>query len=78
MRKEDGWFGENGAFASLFSGQKLNNILTPEVLKQFDDFKEKFNSSSLSAEALAEQMENVDQKIIDYVKTCKNVEMTTE
>ncbi len=70
-------FGENGALASLFSGKKLN-FLTPEVLKQFDDFKEKFNSSSLSAEALAEQLENVDQRIIDYAKTCKNGEMTTE
>lgn len=71
-------FGENGALASLFSGKKLNNILTPETLKQFDEFKEKFNSSSLSAEALAEQMKNVDQRIIDYAKTCKNGEMTTE
>ena len=70
-------FGENGVFASLFSGKKANKILTPEVLSQFDEFKEKFNSSSLSAEALAEQMENVDQRIIDYAKTCKNGEMTT-
>lgn len=71
-------FGENGALASLFSGKKSNNILTPETLKQFEEFKEKFNSSSLSAEALAEQLENVDQRIIDYAKTCKNGEMTTE
>lgn len=71
-------FGENGALDSLFSGKKSNNILTPETLKQFEEFKEKFNSSSLSAEALAEQMENVDQRIIDYAKTCKNGEMTTE
>lgn len=78
VRKENGWFGENGAFDSLFNGKKINNILTPETLKQFDEFKEKFNSSSLSAEALAEQMENVDQRIIGYAKTCKNGEMTTE
>lgn len=78
LAKNDGkLFGENGALASLFSGKK-SNILTPETLKQFDEFKEKFNSSSLSAEALAEQMENVDQRIIDYAKTCKNGEMTTE
>ena len=76
--EEHGLFGENGAFASLSSGKKANNILTPEVLSQFDEFKEKFNSSQLSAEALAEQMENVDQRIIDYAKTCKNGEMTTE
>lgn len=75
---ENGLFGENGALASLFSGKKLSNILTPGTLKQFDEFKEKFNSSSLSAEALAEQMENVDHRIIDYAKTCKNGEMTTK
>ena len=72
VKTKNGLFGENGALASLFSGKKLNNILTPETLKQFDEFKKKFNSSSLSAEALAEQMENVDQRIIDYAKTCKN------
>lgn len=77
-RKDKGWFGENGALSSLFSGKKQNNILTPEVLSQFEVFKEKFNNSSLSAEALAEQMENVDQKIINYAKTCKNGEMTTK
>ena len=71
-------FGENGAFTSLFSGKNQNSILTPEVLSQFEEFKEKFNSSSLSAEVLAEQMENVDQRIIDYAKTCKNGQMTTE
>lgn len=47
-------------------------------MDEFERFKKKFNSSSLSAEALAEQLENVDQRIIDYAKTCKNGEMTTE
>ena len=46
-------------------------------MSQFDEFKQKFNSSSLSAEALAEEMHNVDSSIIDYAKTCKNGEMTT-
>lgn len=79
LAKNDGkLFGENGALASLFGSKKQNNILSPETLKQFEEFKEKFNSSSLSAEALAEQMENVDQRIIDYAKTCKNGQMTTE
>ena len=75
---ENGLLGENGAFSSLFSGKKPNDILTPEVLAQFNEFKEKFNSSSLSAEALAEQMENVDSNIIKYAKTCQNGQMTTE
>lgn len=73
-----GLFGKNGAFASLFGSKKQKTILTPEVLSQFDEFKENFNSSTLSAEALAEQMENVDSSILDYAKTCKNGEMTTE
>ena len=77
-RKKSNLFGEDGAFASLFSNKKGNNALTSEVLSQFDEFKEKFNTSSLSAEALAEQMENIDDRIIDYAKTCKNGEMTTE
>lgn len=47
-------------------------------MDEFERFKKKFNSSSLSAEALAEQLENVDQRIIDYAKTCKNGKMTTE
>ena len=46
------------SFWISFMERKNSNILTPEALKKFDEFKEKFNSSSLSAEALAEQMEN--------------------
>ncbi len=65
-----------GALTSLFSSKK-NNVLTLDVLSQFEEFKEKFNTSRLSADALAEKLKNVDQNIIDYAKTCKNGEMTT-
>ena len=71
-------FGENGAFASLFSAKGQKTILDPKLLSQFDEFKEKFNSSSLSAEALAKQMDNVNSSILNYAKTCKNGKMTTE
>ncbi len=71
-------FGEGGAFSSLFSGKKATNIITPELLSQFDDFKERFNNSKLSAEALAEEMGDVDSSIVNYAKTCKNGELTTE
>lgn len=69
--------GQDGIIDTFFSKSK-KSPLTPELLESFEYFKKQFNSSSLSAEALAEQMENVDQRIIDYAKTCKNGEMTTE
>ena len=78
VRKDGNLFGETGAFSSLFSTKAANNILPPEVLSQFDAFKKAFNNSQLSAEALAEQMKDVDQRIINYAKTCKNGELTTE
>lgn len=46
--------GENGALTSLFSSKKTNNIITPKVLSQFGESKEKLNNSFLSAEVLAE------------------------
>ena len=61
----------------LFHNDKQKNLSYPELFTQFDQFKEKFNSSTLSAEALAEQMGNVDSSIVHYAKTCKNGEMTT-
>lgn len=69
--------GQDGIIDTFFSKSK-KSPLTPELLADFENFKYIFNNSSLSAEALAEQMKNVDQKIIDYAKTCKNGEMTTE
>ena len=69
--------GQNGIIDTFFSKDKKLPF-TPELLEEFERFKKKFNSSQLSAEALAEQLENIDQKIIDYAKTCKNGEMTTE
>lgn len=47
-------------------------------MSQFKEFQEQFNHSALSAEALAEQMGNVDSSIIKYAKTCKNGEMTSK
>ncbi len=78
IRIRKGLFGEEGAFSSLFSGEKAKTIITPELLSQFDDFRKRFNNSTLSAEALAEEMSNVDSSIVSYAKTCKNGELTTE
>lgn len=72
-----GLFGNNGAFAKLL-GSSRRTILTPELLTQFEAFKDRFNHSALSAEALAEEMGNVDSSIVNYAKTCRNGEMTTE
>lgn len=47
-------------------------------MSQFREFQEQFNHSALSAEALAEQIGNVDSSIIKYAKTCKNGEMTSK
>ncbi len=69
--------GQDGIIDTFFSKDK-KSPLTPELLSDFENFKNLFNSSQLSAEALAEQMENVDQRILDYAKTCKNGKMTTE
>lgn len=70
--------GKNGAFASLFSNNKSNKILSPELLGDFEAFKDLFNESSLSAQTLAENLGGVDDSIVNYAKTCKNGEMTTE
>lgn len=52
--------------------------LTQESLETFELFKDEFNNTFLSAEALKEKFGDIDQRIIDYAKTCKNGEMTTE
>lgn len=52
-------------------------IVTNELLDDFEAFKDLFNQSSLSAEALAEEIGGVDDRIVNYAKTCKNGEMTT-
>lgn len=41
-------------------------------------FKDSFNESSLSATALAENIGDVDDRIVAYAKTCKNGEFTME
>lgn len=69
--------GQDGIIDTFFTKDR-KSPLPPELLVNFEEFKSVFNSSSLSAEALAEQMENVDQRIIDYAKTCKNGELTTK
>ena len=75
----NGLKGENGALNILF-GSKNNreSILSPELLDDFETFKDLFNNSSMSAEALAESLGGVDERIINYAKTCKNGELTTK
>lgn len=69
--------GENGALSYLFGNKNSENIITSELLDEFERFKKKFNSSSMSAEALAESLGGVDDSIVAYAKTCKNGELTT-
>ena len=62
----------------MFGNKKSGNIITSELLDEFETFKDLFNSSSMSAEALAESLGGVDDRILNYTKTCKNGEMTTQ
>ncbi len=70
--------GDSGIMDTFFSQKNKKSNLTPELLSQFELFKEEFNNSSLSAEALGEKMQNIDSRIIAYAKTCKNGELTTK
>ena len=47
------------------------------MLGDFEAFKDLFNQSSISAEALAENLGGVDDAIVNYAKNCKNGELTT-
>ena len=66
----------NREFFTSF-GSRSRNVISSELLSEFERFKNKFNSSSLSAEALAETMGDVDKRIVNYAKTCRNGELTT-
>lgn len=69
--------GQDGIIDTFFSKNK-KSPLTPELLANFERFKKEFNSTQLSAEALAEQFGEVDERIVNYAKTCKNGQLTTE
>lgn len=70
--------GTGGVFNVLHDNNVSKNIITNELLNDFEAFKDLFNDSSLSAEALAESLGGVDDKIVNYAKTCKNGELTTK
>lgn len=69
--------GENGAFSYLF-GKKTKNAISHELLSDFERFQELFNNSAKSAEVCAEELGDVDSRIVNYAKTCKNGELTTK
>ena len=73
-----GFKGESGIIDTFFSKKNAKSIITPELMDDFEKFKDKFNNSTLSAEALAEKLKNVNSRIVEYAKTCKNGELTTE
>lgn len=68
--------GEYGIIDTYFSGKE--KALSSETLKNFEQFKDLFNRTSLSVNAVAEKFDHIDQRILDYAKTCKNGEMTTK
>ena len=69
--------GESGIIDTFFS-KKPQPLLTPEDFNDFERFKDIFNDSSLTVDAAAEEFDNIDQRILDYARTCKNGEMTTK
>lgn len=80
-KKEHKLFGEDGAFASLFSG-KEKQIVPPKLLSEFEEFnkkfREEFEKSGITLEEFCDQSRNVNNAILDYAKNCKDGEMTTE
>lgn len=78
IRVQEGLLGQNGALSAFFGNKSSQTILDDKLLGDFEAFKDLFNQSSLSAEALAEDLGGVDDSIINYAKSCKNGELTTE
>lgn len=78
-KKEHKLFGEDGAFASLFSG-KEKQIVPPKLLSEFEEFnkkfREEFEKSGITLEEFCDQSRNVNNAILDYAKNCKDGEMT--
>ena len=69
--------GESGIIDTFFSKKAVTPI-TPKIKSDFEQFKNMFNTTPLSVDAVAEKFDNIDQRILDYAKTCKNGEMTTK
>ncbi len=69
--------GEYGIIDTYFS-RKVQEPLTPKTIQDFNDFKDTFNNSSLTVDAAAEKFVDLDKRILDYARTCKNGEMTTK
>ena len=67
--------GDGGILSILSNNKKSNSAITPELLGDFEAFRDLFNSTSLSAEVLAEDLGGVDQRIVNYAKDCKNGEL---
>ena len=70
--------GDNGLLSSLFSGKNEITPLTPELELEFSDFAEEFNSTSKSAQVVAEELGITNQAVVDYAKTQKNGTLTLE
>ena len=67
------------AFNNIFSGLFAKNnkvVITPELESKFMQFQQMFNSTSMTAEAVANQIRGVDQSIIDCAKSTENGALT--
>lgn len=73
--QQSGFWGESGAFSTLFGSKK---IITPELLDEFENFANVFNASGKSADVLNKEFSNLSPEIQNYVKSAKNGQLTTE
>lgn len=62
----------------MFSGDADNTYTIDNLIGDAEAFKDLFNESSLSAEVLAEDLGGVDDRIVEYAKTCKNGEFSMD
>lgn len=59
------------------SSAKVQNVLTSDLVGEFEAFNSLYSKSSMNADDLSKELGGVDQRIVDYVKTCEKGEATT-
>lgn len=73
---ETGGFRGSGGIFELLSSSGNQTVLTESLRNDFQRFQGLFNSTSLSAEAAAEQLRDVDESIISFAKNTRNGSLT--
>lgn len=61
---------KTNGFSGLFKNQDIK--ISKDLLSQFNKFSTVFNNSGKSAQVVSEELGNIDSRIINYAKNCKN------